>query len=897
MLSVTRNQEHRYHENKKVQVELLLKDVTTKPSALTSFVSNYDSDLRAPVSLYRQKQAVVDIATEHYLKLCTDEIKDLRNNSAKSLQDLSNLLERIIEQFPNGDKSIIHYQDNPVYALFCQEVVDALAAKRNYKNPTGDRYNKYIGEPHAGQCVEALLIQHIAKCRIPLKVSSNYNRLERTPLSAIMQNLLARSQSYFETNNQINHAIFTLAALTNIDINSFATQERERSYVVSYKVVNHFVDPLVNKVVEKLNATLPPHVLVRALHAIILLSRADDNFKTYLSDNKAKQILGWVADQLKSLPVGDTKNRNLAQQLFQIRNIYTEVFPASLTTLIEPHISTFAENTHGSHFEKDVFSTLIDTATALKVEYPKLIDSIHFSANNPICDALGLESDITYENGAIKTCIQVDGDKYHTYNGTKTPTQRTLLRDHCFKKGHWKLIKFTDADCSEEKARMFLLSEIIVPTFEAKLSSILDFATAPRPDLVSPLLESKQVADALSLVSSLPQVKALLATASAKRIDVSSYQKDIDLLSSFATQVNIAHAKVQSYKKIFEEVREQLSRLDLSKVKTFAHISKALEISNNKVLDLTSDFAKQEKLAEQTREKLVECQTDHQIIQEELSTIEKALATTTSKIEKFTDERLALNAMERRLNADVTSRSSSRTAKEPYQGLSRVEINTRREEIALELMPLNANQITLLGNKHRAERKRADLEQTIEKLNKKQSECDMKIKDLKIKLATESEIKQSFDMALKNVEYLSLADKIEALQKTINDVEELSTLLQDSSSKLTMLQSIEKSIKEKLAKLPTLNVDAKPYYPPPPVQQQYYYPSPGYFRPGGYITDRGLFYPNNSHPFYLDRLPVLTLAPPQGFLPQFNGATQNHSEELKQPELARSSQAKRQPPK
>ncbi len=885
-----RLQEKQHHERKKVEVAKLIENKATTPAKLSSFVKDYDVGLTVSLKQFNQKQAIVALATEHYLKLYTAQIQDCRNNSKKTLQDLSDLLENILNEFPEGDKSLIHCQDSKVYALFCKEIVNALDVKTNLND---DRYTKYNGGKHAGQCVEALLIQHVAKCRIPMNIVSDYDRRSSKPLSAILETFLYRTQRFMQSSNSINHAVFTLAALTNIDINTFTKKVRENSLIVSYKLENACVDPLVAQVVQKMSSSWNEDALIRAVHAIILLSRVDDKFKTYLSDAKAAEILNWIATKLKTLPLNDVKSQHLAQALFQIRNVYTDVFPASLSALIEPHLVTFAENSHGSDFERRVFTTLQSTAKELAREYPTLIDPRHFSANNPICDTLGLESDITYENGAIKTCIQVDGDKYHNYNGTKTPTQRTLLRDHCFKNGHWKLIKFTDSESSAKNAKALLLSEIIIPTFEAKLSSILAFATSPMLDSngVAQCLESSQVKEASSLTSSLQGLKALLESARAKGIDISPFQIDVEALNSFEAQLNKGLVNARSFTKTLEELKAQFSRLDLNKVKTLADISRNFLKTDKKIMELSTNIKKNEGLVHQIKMKLESHLSERQDLQSQLKEIEEKLAPATSEINKYSNEISELKEMESKLNASI-SRASGKSTATLYQGLSRAQIKERRAEIDSAMMPLNANHTSLMGSKQKVIRTLGELEQSITQLEKNQSELDAKTKAFYSQLDNEAKLKQSYEMALKNaVEYTNLADKIASLPNEKAVMEKLSKLLLDVPSKIALIQSIEKTINEKLAtqsvaQPQTMSADIPAFHPRKPLHylpgQGYnsvgpvhvptYQPPAHYYPPMGYVSERGLFCPNNA-------LPV---AQPV-YSPAFNGTREKKILEIKNP--------------
>ncbi|MGD9592442.1 MAG: hypothetical protein AB7V32_07975, partial [Candidatus Berkiella sp.] len=412
-----------------------------------------------------------------YLKQSADLLRQLKEKKGKNLEDLSNLLESICDKFPGTHTNIIHNQHLDEYKLFSKAVVDAIASKYD---ATSDQFHKFSQTREKNnQCVEATIIQSIAKLRIPMGTQRNSSL--GISFKDIMIELLARTTRYFHYYPLQNHLTFTLAALTNIDINFFKSIIKARTVLDKDQVVNVPIDSFIQSAVRIIDGKVndwPADTLIRCLHSIIILSAPEHGFANHIAPALAKRMLDKIASCLSATPAILQNNVSLAQQLFQIRNIYPNEFPPTLSAAIAPFISVFNANTHGSAFENVMLKRLQTAARSLKPTYGALIKDSIFAANNPICEALGLESDITYEDGFIKTCIQVDGDKYHKYAGSKETTQKTLLRDHCFKQDNWELINLTDGNSTYSTVEQFLIDAVIMPSFEARVATTLDTISA-----------------------------------------------------------------------------------------------------------------------------------------------------------------------------------------------------------------------------------------------------------------------------------------------------------------------------------------------------------------------------------------------------------------------------------
>ncbi|HRE33213.1 MAG TPA: hypothetical protein PLD88_14645, partial [Candidatus Berkiella sp.] len=287
------------------------------------------------------------------------------------------------------------------------------------------------------------------------------------------------------------------AALSSFDIDAFKTNLTRT--ITQNQVIQNFIDACLAK-----KKNLNDADIIRLMHAIILLSPADaDNRMKYLSNDVAAQWLQSI-DQLKLLP----HDRSLANQLFFIKNVYSDVFPASLEKEIAPFVASFQAQSHGSYFESVIHDEIFEAVKKLKVQYPGLIDPTHLDFNNPINAEMGLESDVAYLDDELKVCMQIDGDKYHRYLGSGRETQRTQLRDYCFKTQNWNIAKFSDSKHGVSEVTEQLLENIVIPTYEMKTRQNIQKISQASANLVQAqetLTTSTADDEALEFVKALKQ--------------------------------------------------------------------------------------------------------------------------------------------------------------------------------------------------------------------------------------------------------------------------------------------------------------------------------------------------------------------------------------------------------
>jgi hypothetical protein len=402
--------------------------------------------------------------TDAHLQLYAGQLDMLTN---KSIIDLALIVDEFVRQFPEGSNALIHCQGNKVFNLFQNKLLKFLDI---FLNADIGYFHRFASTDRRGQCVEAVLLQHLAKLPMPLNSTSSL-----TPMSAFykksfaqhIQELINRTTNYIASskNFQENTITTTLSALTHFDISSLKLSDLVK--------VSH------EKILNSLDLCKPASI-IRAIHSMILLSHENVKFKTYLSDDQVKKLLSAVTNIV--LERNNSSHQSLANQLYQIRNIYPD-FPRKLSDSIEPFLAGFQEQAHGSGFEAKACKAVRDAINNLKRKYPGLIDAKYFDPKNPINAALGLESDFTYVQGDLRVCMQVDGDKYHLYPGTKMKTQRTKLRDYAFKE--WKIIVFTGSlpqgsyfDAAKkltEEASNQLLTNVVIPTFDMTTRENIDF--------------------------------------------------------------------------------------------------------------------------------------------------------------------------------------------------------------------------------------------------------------------------------------------------------------------------------------------------------------------------------------------------------------------------------------
>lgn len=461
-----------FHRQKKLALEALLTDpaLGNKLPELKKFVTDYTSEyaltFKGATPNTRQRLPLFQQASEQVFLLYQAKLNALRKNPNTSIVDLSDLMNDFIRDFPEGDKSLIHYQDKETYKLFQNQLLLALNAKIHL-NGNGD-YTR----SKSGLCAESLLLQNLAKLPIPLDAKADDQKelirsSQQNSYRSFVQELVARTTRYIERNkvhSDLASMTMPLSALSYLNVMSFSKTNGHGIYMTT---TNPVVDPFVRACVQKIlsnQKSCLPEALVRAIHSIILLSREQNNFKTYLQDGEVASLLCIVKNM--KFDLNNQEHKKLATQLYQIRNIYPNAFPNELSTAIEPFVRTMQQDTHSSQFEDIISDELKEATTELQTRYPGLIDKKYFNTQNPICADLGLESDITYENGSVLTCVQVDGNKFHQYPGTKENNQRTKLRDFSFRSQQWKVVIFSDSEHGKEHAYEQLRKAVVIPTFE-----------------------------------------------------------------------------------------------------------------------------------------------------------------------------------------------------------------------------------------------------------------------------------------------------------------------------------------------------------------------------------------------------------------------------------------------
>ncbi|MGE3320023.1 MAG: hypothetical protein AB7I18_12085, partial [Candidatus Berkiella sp.] len=460
-----------FHRQKGIELQALLEDkeLGKKIPELKRFVTNYKAEyenlFKGAKPNTRQRLSLFQKASDQVFFLYMAKLSALRKNQKATIADLSDLMRDFIHDFPEGEKSLVHYQDKEAYKLFQNQLLMALNAKVSLD--TDGSYTKTKNH----LCAESLLLQDLSKLPIPLEAKADVReeliKTQQKIYQTIVEELIKRTTSYVErgkTHSDLTSMTMPLSALSYLDVMAFS---KTTGNGIHMKTINPVIDPLVAACVKKILSNKEnclPEAIVRAIHSIILLSREQDHFKTYLRDEEVASLLGFVK-KIK-LDLTNKTHKQLANQLYQIKNVYPEAFPNELNAIIKPFINQFQLESHGSEFENIVSEELTVAADELEHQYPGLIDKKYFNTDNPICADLGLESDITYEHGSVLTCIQVDGNKFHQYPGTTQSTQRTKLRDYAFRNQQWQVVNFSDSEHGKEHAMEELRKAVVIPTFE-----------------------------------------------------------------------------------------------------------------------------------------------------------------------------------------------------------------------------------------------------------------------------------------------------------------------------------------------------------------------------------------------------------------------------------------------
>lgn len=684
--------------------------------------------------------------TLDYLRKQSDLLRQLRENRSKNLEDLANLLKLISDGFPESDKSIIHYQNTEEFALFSSAVVDAIASKYDAQS---DRYSIYKAREKSNQCVEANILQYIAKLRIPMS-ETVYKRSYPTPFANIMTELLSRTAKYFNnprSDSQMNHLTFTLAALTNIDINQFKVEQKGRGFFekdsVSFGQIDTFVSTAIGHINHNLNKW-KPDALIRALHAIIILKQSDAKFKDFLPLSLVESILKQIEDTLHPLDQRNPRDVSLAQQLFLIRNIYSDIFPDNLSSMINPFTTIFSASSHGSGFENAVFRTLRQAARDLQPTYGSLIDSRLFNPTNPISDALGLESDISYQNGFVKTCIQVDGDKYHTYNGSKNTTQKTLLRDFCFLQDGWNLINFTDATNDKESAKQFIIDKIIIPTYEAKTKYNLEQVAklGSTKEALEVIFDHVEKAEATMV----PFAKFLQQIRTNIYYD-SPYQGKLSELTDHYNNLEKLITSAKNAMRTLTTLERQAQDFNISSAKELSEISVHLRAVSDEISSQTREIKSFENTNSKLSSELKEIATSLGKISEKNADIQKQIETLQAKQTLALIKRDEVNGMFQELEKYTANTDSKKVRP---QGLPlRQDIKRMDEEVKNELSGYDRDISNLERQAIQEKSIACQLIESQKSLQKKQSLLRSNLSILEDALASNIEKKLRYEAILK----------------------------------------------------------------------------------------------------------------------------------------------------
>ncbi len=491
------------------------------------------------------------ITTDAHMKLYAGHL-DTLNEKNKSIIDLALIIDAFVRDFPEGSNALIHCQGNDIFKAFQNKLLKFLDI---YLSSNDGFFHRFDSDNKKGQCVEAALLQNLAKLPISLNSSSDLTPSHvfyKKSLKKHIQELINRITSYLEKSQhtQINTITFTLSALSYFDVSKLK--------------LTGLVDECKRKIFNSLKHCTPEGS-IRVIHSMILLSHENDKFKTYLNDEQVKELLSIVINM--PLDKNDAQHQSLANQLYQIRNIYPSVFPQELSKRIEPFLTGFQEQAHGSGFEAKAAAAVRRAMSDLGKTYPGLIEREHFNAKNPINAALGLESDFTYEHGDLRVCMQVDGDKYHLYPGTKTKTQRTKLRDFAFQDQEWKMVVFsgslpqdspkTAAEQLTLDARNQLLANVVIPTFDIKTCENMDLLKKAKDSLSKESTVSLEAcqSELTALLGELETTIASSATMPLLSIRYSELNASLEALQAKKQSLN---DQLRSYEKNLSDNKTQL---------------------------------------------------------------------------------------------------------------------------------------------------------------------------------------------------------------------------------------------------------------------------------------------------------------------------------------------------
>lgn len=400
-----------------------------------------------------------------------------RIERSNSLSELYDCLDEITQEITQTKKETgfdRHDPQNVQYNDLTQQIIDALFCKDWFssdpKQQGYEQKGRYNLHPQHRFCIQVRLLQLLSQWKIPLdkEISADIRQRKgcgskRITYRDILETLLDETEKYFNFKfkqyTDVSEVTHTLSALSRLE----------------YQPLK--IDTLLSCIdqhmtVECLSKMCPSHS-IRYLHSMILLGNPENGFRNRLSQEKATALLNYISATLTNEPLQthNTTDRMLAQQLIQIRNVYSDIFPAELSGQISPFIALANSNTHGSRFEREIQQKMQPIIAALQKEYPGMINPHNFYYTNPISNTLGIESDMTYENPThgIKVCIQIDGEKYHTHPSSKRQTQRTLLRDFCFQKENWDIIVFSDDKKDARIIEKELRNKIIIRMYDSLL--------------------------------------------------------------------------------------------------------------------------------------------------------------------------------------------------------------------------------------------------------------------------------------------------------------------------------------------------------------------------------------------------------------------------------------------
>jgi|GEM_PF-4550001 len=614
-----------FHNNKVVECDTLLLLKPLNFSSLKVFVDNYNQQFKDLFpNLYsnnEQKNALFKKISEHCFKYYTEKLRVFSADNNNTLVELVPILEQFLFDFPEGEKSLIHYQNNKVFETFSQQLQTALSTKLG---ESGRFQNTKSTPSMPPLCVEALLLQSLAK----LPLATSLPSIVLNDYGKIIAEFARRATNYLNGGSFIKSAAtvtMTASALSRFDIEAFAVVVSDNHpYMPKICKRNVIIEDFINACIRNIQPKTTPMALIRIMHDVSLLSPATDR-KTYLTSDIAKKHLDRIAVELKLDPKPNAQDRALASQLFILKNIYSDVFPQTLANEIATYLNAFQQQAHGSAFERIIGKEITLAATQLAETYPGLINPTLFDFENPISDELGMESDVTYLDGDLKVCVQIDGDKYHRHLGSNSETQRTKLRDFCFQSQGWKIAKFSDSAHGGSHATQQLLESIVIPTFEIKTQKNIAAILQADKEIKTLALDGKlgQIrATILERFSSfdakgandLATMGAQLKNAEAKLVFLTTENVRLqDLLTSagLSSEVKIKKEEMLSAKELVSTLQTEYNELEsgLKNAISIAHKAKEnhekYDHTTNKDSNITRQSLKNDRLeAEDARDKL-----------------------------------------------------------------------------------------------------------------------------------------------------------------------------------------------------------------------------------------------------------------------------------------------------